>query len=102
MPRDEVDISNIVSSKRVPRIAQRLRDPLNGADTARAAQLSTATERSLDTADQGRLGTVTQDPLPEQVVPLKRQVDINEVEGDRGHGKHSFVRYFSLHQQFMC
>ena len=86
MPRDEVDVRNIVSSKRVPRIALRLRDPLNGADAASVAplaRLSTATGESLDAVEQCQ--TATRDPLPEQAVPLKRQVPINEVEG--GHGK---------------
>ena len=84
MPRDEVDIRNIVLSKRVPRVAPRLLDPLNGADAANAIQAaqSSTTEKSLDTIDQSR--TTTQDLLPELGLPLKRWMHLNEIEGDNG------------------
>lgn len=84
MPRDEVDIRNIVLSKRVPRVAPRLLDPLNGADAANAIQAaqSSTTEKSLDTIDQSR--TTTRDLLPEPALPLKRRMHSNEIEGDNG------------------
>ncbi|KAF8489016.1 hypothetical protein F5888DRAFT_1873131 [Russula emetica] len=85
MPRDEVDVRNIVSSKRVPRVALRLLDPLNGADAANAARqprLSTTTVQSLDAVEQGQTASVTRDPLPEQALPLKRQAHTNEIEDE--------------------
>jgi hypothetical protein len=81
MPRDEVDVRNIVASKCVPCIALRLRDPLNSADVANAARVSATTEPSPDVVE-GR--TATEDPLQEQAVPLKRQADTNKIEGDHG------------------
>jgi hypothetical protein len=82
MPRDEVDVSNIVSSKHVPHVALRLLDPLNGADAANAARLSTTTEQPPSAIDQGQ--TATWGPLPELALSLKRQVHTNEIEGDHG------------------
>jgi len=54
MPREKVDIRNIVVSKHVPHIALHLLNPLNGADAANAARLSTTTEQPLDAIDQGQ------------------------------------------------
>ena len=97
MPRDEVDVRNIVPFKRVSRVAQRLLDPLNGADAANAARLST--EQSLNAVDQGQTATLDAlpdsaqvvplkqqalDALPEQAVRLKRHTHVNEVEDDYG------------------
>jgi hypothetical protein len=80
MPRDEVDVRNTVLSKRVPRVALHLLDPLNSADATNAARLSTTTEQSPDAVDQGQ----TVNCNPEPALPLKRQVHTNEIEGDRG------------------
>jgi hypothetical protein len=88
IPRDEVDLRNVVSSKHVPRVAQCLLDPLNGADAANAARLSITTEESPEVADQGQ--SATRDPLPEGpelVLPLKRQAHANEIEGNHASGK---------------
>ena len=87
MPRDEIDVRNIVASKCVPRIALRLRDPLN-ADLSIAARPSTTTEQSplTDTVDKGQ--TTMDDPLPAQAGSLKR-AHTNEIGGDHGDsGKH--------------
>jgi hypothetical protein len=67
---------------RLARVALRLLDPLNGADAALAARLSTTTVQSPGAVDQGQ--TATRDPLPEQALPLKRQAHTNEIEGDHG------------------
>jgi hypothetical protein len=82
MPRDQVDVRNIVLSKRVPRVALRLLDPLNRSDAANAARLCTTTEQSPDAIDQGQ--TATQDPLSEPALPLKRQAHTNEIDDDHG------------------
>ncbi|KAF8502037.1 hypothetical protein F5888DRAFT_1165253 [Russula emetica] len=65
---------------RLARVALRLLDPLNGADAANAARLSTTTVQSPGAVDQGQ--TATRDPLPEQALPLKRQAHTSEIEGD--------------------
>ena len=72
MPRDKVDLRNVVLSKCVPHVAQRLLDPLNGANAANAARLFITTEESSEVTDKGQ--STTQDPLPdgpELVLPLK-------------------------------
>jgi hypothetical protein len=55
-------------------------DPLNGADAANAARLSTTTEQSPGAFDEGQ--TAIRDALPEKALPLKRQAPINEIEDD--------------------